>query len=527
MALKALCFTWNTESIPLCPDDNPSDTCEPNDYFADLAEKIKLEKPALVAFAYQEDGKPLSYFHSHYAPAKMEKIGYRLLARPRLMGLGKTTVKGLLAGRLVARGLRLSLYCHRTIPTTSYKIETSYYANNNLYSKGGIAIYITFGNRLKLAFINCHLDFNAKSLIEYRKQGNYIHRRSALAATNAGFNNMIEELVHKHDPTHVFVMGDLNYRLNHNAGAMEVAKMFLENQNNPDFLYNMYRRHDELRDQMIRQNIYAFEEGIDDKGPTFIPTTKMIKRQHDEVVSWGQVVNEVELENDEDIIGSFDLIEGDDKGKEEEEEVPSGWYNTFANTASTVGGVVGGALGGTYQALGSTASAVGGALGSTASYMTGTTSEAGSALPKDQLLRMQNGQINNESPSNRRFRINNPEHPVVPDHELGIQERDNRMWNTGKWDQRLPSWTDRILYGTVVSGKGEIICTYYNRFDRGNTFLLSDHAGVLGIYLITKEPADFISFRRELAPLNPSEIKVDGESSSSSRKPPTRSLSRK
>ena len=484
-----MCFTWNTETIPLCDRDDAT-KCEPNDFFNDLSERIVRERPILVAIAFQEDAKPGSYFHSHYAPAKMSEIGYRLLTRPRMMGLGKTTVKGLISGKLVVRGLRLSIYCREDVSEKAYDVSTSYYSNNYQYSKGGLAVYITFVNGIKIAFINCHLDFNAASLINYRRNQNYIDRRSALALTNAGFNGMIGELIHKHQPTHAFVMGDLNYRINHNAGARELAHMFLENQNDPDFLYTMYRRYDELRDQMIRQNIYSFEEGVDDKGPTFIPTAKMIKRRNEIITEWN-----LDIDDFEDI-GDIDGEEEKDFVEELEETIvqqfqpgPS-WYDSLTNA--------------TYATLGmasTVGSAVGTAYSSTMTYATGIENEAKSAIPSERLLRQSNGQNNNGSPT-RKVRLANPERPFISDHPLSIEERGNRMWNTGKWDQRSPSWTDRILYGTVQAGLGEIACTYYNRFDKGETMMLSDHAGVLGTYIITKTPTDFVSFNKEIQPIN-------------------------
>lgn len=50
------------------------------------------------------------------------------------------------------------------------------------------------------------------------------------------------------------------------------------------------------------------------------------------------------------------------------------------------------------------------------------------------------------------------------------------VYNLGKYGQRCPSWCDRILYS---SKKGELECSYYDRFDHGATMKLSDHAAVL------------------------------------------------
>lgn len=458
-----MCFTWNTETIPLCDVDGAT-TCYPNDYFNQLAGYIRKESPSFVAFAFQEDAKPGSYFHSHYAPEKMKDIGYKLLSRPRMMGIGKTTVKGLYEGRLVVRGLRLSLYAHNAVHSDDIEANIGYYSNNYQYSKGGIAVYLTIKKKWTLAFINCHLEFDAKSLIKYREAQDYMLRRNALAPSNSNFNSIIDELVHKHRPTHVFMMGDFNYRINHNDSARELAQLFIEHEKDSDFLYNMYLKHDELRDQMIRGNIYPFEEGIDDKGPIFIPTAKMIKRKHIPVQSW----EELKEDENEDISRSGFVNEEPPK-----QEESSGWYSYLTAPAKLLG------------------------------YISSTTSESISSRDIKDIDRHKYGQQNNKSPIHK-MNIHNPNKPYRRHNPspINVIERNNRMWNTGKWDQRTPSWTDRILYGTANPEGGEIICTYYNRFDVGNTMLLSDHAGVLGTFVITTSPTSFVSFKEEQAPIN-------------------------
>ena len=58
----------------------------------------------------------------------------------------------------------------------------------------------------------------------------------------------------------------------------------------------------------------------------------------------------------------------------------------------------------------------------------------------------------------------------------------NRRWKLGRWDQRVPSWCDRILYRDNFESSHRVKCLAYERFDCGKTMAQSDHAAVLGIY---------------------------------------------
>lgn len=61
-------------------------------------------------------------------------------------------------------------------------------------------------------------------------------------------------------------------------------------------------------------------------------------------------------------------------------------------------------------------------------------------------------------------------------------------WKTGKWDQRIPSWCDRILYQNFGPSSYNLVCETYDRFDVGQTIKLSDHSAVYAIFnLINSE----------------------------------------
>lgn len=58
-----------------------------------------------------------------------------------------------------------------------------------------------------------------------------------------------------------------------------------------------------------------------------------------------------------------------------------------------------------------------------------------------------------------------------------LHARSKECWKTGKFNQRVPSWCDRIIY------RGEAECQKYDSFDSG-IMKYSDHSGVYGVYIV-------------------------------------------
>ena len=378
---RIMVFTWNTESISLSETLDVSVAREHRksgssyvpgmttwrhegeipDFLPALLSFIRDKDPDLVVIGFQEDRYPGSYFHSHLLPQEFGKEGYGMLKRTKLMGVGVTTYKGILKGDLFERGIRVSIYTKEKLKSLIEKEETElravigndgqeeYVCSSPLTrGKGATVSYVLLPGVGRVAFICCHLPFNGKSLLEERKYSNRMIRQTDLNECNGCFNKIIESLVvfKSPTPTHVIYFGDFNYRVSSQSGASSVAKQLIENRKDREYLNSVYKSHDELLDQMNKGNIYQFMEGVDGKGPDFLPTCKMVK---------GRM--------------------------------------------------------------------------------------------KDAL-------------------------PVTYD----------RVWKTGKEDQRIPSWCDRILY-TTTEGVDEklrkIACNFYDRFDEGTAMSKSDHAGVL------------------------------------------------
>lgn len=310
---KIMVFSWNTESISISEtlDVDSSHNkylpgfnynCNIPDFYPKLVQFITDNDPDLIVIGFQEDRYPGSYFHSHFLPVEMPKLGYSLVKRTKLMGIGVTTYKGLLKGDLFERGLRLSIYGKKNLVPLIEKEEVNMrnivgndgqdeYVCSSVITrgKGAIASYIMLPGYGRLALICCHLPFDATSLLLERKYKNKMLRQNAINKSNICFNNIIEQLVLFKDPipTHVIYFGDFNYRLTDLRPAAEIATQFRLEIDNHEFIKDMYNNYDELKEQMNRGNIYPFLEGVDNQGPIFIPTCKMMKERNGvEVKLW-------------------------------------------------------------------------------------------------------------------------------------------------------------------------------------------------------------------------------------------------
>lgn len=299
-----LCFSWNTQSVRLCEslDQNVVATnrsqgegylgmvglgttwrydCNIMDLFTKMVEKIQQTNPSMVVFSFQEDVRPGSYAHSHLFQEEMPKYGYELYERNNLLGVGRTSYTGLLSADPFLRGLRISVYVRSNLKDlVTLQYPDNFYSDSYFVNKGAIAIYVTFANGQTLAIIDAHLPYNASSVLEsFRKRDPFI-RQNALNVQNTFYNNIIQQLFLYNDTnsSHILFMGDLNYRV------MADQNWYIGNYRPTDIpLYDPNR--DELKAQMLRQNIYLLWEGVNNNGPQFEPTCKMKKPRDPDAVN--------------------------------------------------------------------------------------------------------------------------------------------------------------------------------------------------------------------------------------------------
>src|SRR5436853_3118246 len=258
VSYRIMIFSWNTQSVSLCETLNPEIATQNRgscsiyipglttwkypgyipDFYPKFSEFIIQNCPDLIVIGFQEDRYPGSYFHSHLLPEEMPKIGYQLIKRTKLMGLGITSYKGMLNTDPFERGIRVSIYGKFDLVSLIEKEETEmrpiignngqaeYVCSSFLTrGKGATSSYIMLPGFGRLAFICCHLPFNAHSLISEREHKNKMLRQNELNQSNTCFNNIVENLVLFKDPkpVHVIYFGDFNYRLDDLRSASVIA----------------------------------------------------------------------------------------------------------------------------------------------------------------------------------------------------------------------------------------------------------------------------------------------------------------
>lgn len=272
--IKILLFTWNTQSIPI-----NEETEELSQFWEQFSALLTKHAPHLVCIGFQEDIKPGSYFHSGILPKKIAIEGYTFFDETELMGLGKTCMDGLKHASLFLRGLRISLYIREEFISKVAKIYPPVSYHESFFkNKGAVALYCTLkGTGETIAFINTHFPYDAGSTSLAIKNKDKVIRQDALNSQNSFFNGCYRKLVLNKDifPSHAFLMGDLNYRMDAFVewSAAKTGRFILEN------LGGITLEHDELRQQMEKNNIYSMCEGIACQGPLFPPTCKLNKNR--------------------------------------------------------------------------------------------------------------------------------------------------------------------------------------------------------------------------------------------------------
>lgn len=330
--LRVLVFCWNTKSVRLAGADNTAywtlTSSHDPDFFPAFAVLLEQQQPDIVVVGFQEDAYPGSHFHSRFLPEKMPPLGYFLVRRSKMIGVGMTTYKAIQNLDVRARGLRISLYVRGAIfqdmveGDRLLEKELGYLSKEYvctpavLRNKGATALYtqlpIAVGDTggedptrsrtsavrlVRLAFVNCHLPFNSDGLTESHVRQNPLIRQNDLFIQNYYFNRIHESLI-LDSPVPIdfaFYFGDFNYRLKGVGDAVEIANRFEQlYRQNSDASVNaaapvadvsseyskIYRAHDELHDQMSKQLLYCYQEGLDNSGPLFLPTCKLHKNRY-------------------------------------------------------------------------------------------------------------------------------------------------------------------------------------------------------------------------------------------------------
>lgn len=245
------------------------------DFFREMIGVIeKSEKPDIVIFAFQEDTKPYSSFHSTLLRYNMGTLGYKFFHRDKLIGLGVASAK-----TKTGRGLRTSYYIKEDKFQDFELVSTISGTNNFVKSKGYLITKVReISSGRIISFCNCHFPFNSLSLKEQRRKKDSASRFVSVENMN-DFFVQIDTDVSTNDSELSFIFGDLNYRTAPKIGGdfvngYDVAEKLLENREYIDELFSF----DELKEQMRNFSpMNQYSEGIGGEGPKFLPSCKMVK----------------------------------------------------------------------------------------------------------------------------------------------------------------------------------------------------------------------------------------------------------
>jgi exonuclease III len=301
--LSIFSFTWNCESLKTCKYDSKcrdklgeicsyctKEKCYIPTFASYLAEYVNNNDYDIVFISTQEDPYPYSNLHSDYLIKIFKEKDYHLLkdSRARYMGVGKTTLStGLM------RGLRSSVYFRKSFLDTLKEKKIKIKINNDTFgcglitrNKGGLCINVSIDGK-NYSFINCHMPFKSSTLKVYKKKKNYDkYRLPAVKDQNKCLHNVIQKFKKKFKSNFMIVQGDLNYRIKYIDD--ESSHNIHNKLNTESDLKFLYEERDELHLQMKEKNIPELLEGVNNAGPTFMPTCKMVKHKYSEYTNCNQ-----------------------------------------------------------------------------------------------------------------------------------------------------------------------------------------------------------------------------------------------
>lgn len=287
--LRIMCMSWNTQSVRLSESlgsghragswfDMSFKRYDP-DFLPALVQHIVRSECHLFVCALQESAKPGSHFISDALPAALDEIGFKLLHRNRLMGVGATTFQQLCReGDLMARGLRLAVYARREwAADQTIRVDENWWHATNFdvlsRGKGALAICLYVRGLGRLCLMNCHLPFNARS-VALKNSERVI---TSMSEQVKSLRSLISRCRAAHAPHYLILMGDLNFRvLNFSDGGVDPTNIWSALVASLDSRKGVYERRDELRLAIGYRSLPPLMEGVDNSGPyRFMPTGKM------------------------------------------------------------------------------------------------------------------------------------------------------------------------------------------------------------------------------------------------------------
>lgn len=314
-----MCFSWNASGLRLCEtmsqtkaDDarkgfrafvTRKQPCLAPDFFEEIRSTINLRQPSLVVMTTQDESNSDTYFHSDLLPGSMAEIGYSLLKRDKLSGVGEAA-SGVVpqrvpTGKPSGSALRISIYAKNDVIGSlraEERLLSRFFGNDGQVEStctqgdrvsGGIAAYVWHESYGKFAFIATHLPSGVSSL-KVGKDLDYASYRVASRSANSLcllklYNQFVASLPPESRPDHVFLLGDLNYDVVvPGKKNIEVISELAANIS-PAKLKDL-QKYDELKKAMEEVPLTGFKEGVSAEGPLFMPTWRLARGRADSCV---------------------------------------------------------------------------------------------------------------------------------------------------------------------------------------------------------------------------------------------------
>lgn len=286
-------FTWNSESIRIAEAVKKSGQepismiseywlrCEQPDFLPELLKMVftgvdnETCKYDFLVFGLQESCKPGDYFHN----AISNELGnrYTLLRRQRMLGVGKTTWTSMVRDwELKLRGVRIAVYVRTAFLDRVALLGDVFVPclgrERITHGKGAVGVVVRVVDIGVIAFLNVHLVFDSTTLAGT----NHERIRDGVAKQNAALNYLIDSVREQYRGIHYFfLMGDLNYRVLHLENHVDARAMHRLMAHSEENRRRLYETQDELRNSINYGALPPFQEGVDGRGPCFMPTAKL------------------------------------------------------------------------------------------------------------------------------------------------------------------------------------------------------------------------------------------------------------
>ena len=313
---KILCFTWNAAGLKICETMSQeaankgrggflgmigiSKSCISPNFFEHIRDKIKEEAPKLIVITTQGEDESKTYFHSDFLPKTMQELHYSLLKRDKISNVGEPSshikYTDVETGNPSNTALRVSIYANSgSISELELEEKTfSDFFRNKSQSEGifkqgdraigAIASYVKHKDK-KMMFLSIHIPSGVKVLkvnnpTTYKTYRDIIKSGNKLVLHEI-FDKLITPIPTNAQPNHIFILGDLNYDIS-NIQPVELLQQLITSKDYTKY----YNDNDELKKEITSDgsSIFGFKEGINNKGPMFLPTWNL-KRDRKELCS--------------------------------------------------------------------------------------------------------------------------------------------------------------------------------------------------------------------------------------------------